>query len=307
MAALWFWAGFQAVPTRAQDQAPDLPTYTGWLREAFAAAQRSDRIGLDEAAGRLTTTTAVRLPGGTQVSVDNGWLRQALVDPDPDFQVIARRLGAVIDALAQPASTAPADARQRLDQILSSPPFERDPLPNPNWLADFFDWLGRLLDSLLRPLGSAPSGINTTIGWAVGIIGALLLVGVVVYLLLGLRRAVVAPAQVADDPEANLTAREALDQAGDVARGGDFRAAMRLLYLSALLWLDERGKLRYDRALTNREYLDRVADNPSLRARLAPVVETFDRVWYGHTSLDAETFAAYRRQVEELRKQSEEP
>jgi hypothetical protein len=129
-----------------------------------------------------------------------------------------------------------------------------------------------------------------------------LVIGVIVYLLRGLRRGMVADARASDDdPEGNLTAKTALDQAGGLARGGDYRTAVRYLYLSALLWLDERNILRYDRALTNREYLERVRDNPALRARMAPIVETFDRVWYGHLPIDAESFAAYRRQVEELR------
>ena len=78
---------------------------------------------------------------------------------------------------------------------------------------------------------------------------------------------------------------------------------MRYLYISALLWLDERDILRYDRALTNREYLERVRDNPALRARMAPIVETFDRVWYGHLPIDAESFAAYQQQIEALRRE----
>ncbi len=75
---------------------------------------------------------------------------------------------------------------------------------------------------------------------------------------------------------------------------------MRFLYLAALLRLDERDLLRYDRAMTNREYLEQTRDNPVLRARLAPVVDTFDRVWYGHVPLDATAFADYRAQVEAL-------
>ena len=75
---------------------------------------------------------------------------------------------------------------------------------------------------------------------------------------------------------------------------------MRYLYLAALLRLDERGLLRYDRALTNREYLERVRENPALRERLRPIVDTFDRVWYGHAQLDAEGFAEYRARVRAL-------
>lgn len=290
-------------PTLAQDQAPDLATYEGWVREAHAAAQRNDRLGLEQVAGRLTAVTRVRLPDGTPISVDNGWLKSAMQETEPDLPVISARLGAIIDALAQPESAAPADARERLQAILDRPPFKTaEPTQAPGWLNDFLRWLGRLLESMLRPIGSVAPATGQTIGWIVLVIGGLLLLGLLGYLLRGLRRTMAQEARASDDdPEAHLTARTALDQAGDLARGGDYRTAVRYLYLSALLWLDERDILRYDRALTNREYLERVRDNPALRARLAPIVDTFDRVWYGHAALDAESFAIYRAQVEALR------
>jgi Domain of unknown function (DUF4129) len=286
----------------AQEQPPDLPTYTAWVREAFAAAQRSDRLGLEEVAGRLVATTSVRLPTGQSIAVDNGWLRAALAEGEPDLEMIEARLGAILDALAQPPSSAPADARERLGEILSKPPFRQPEPATSNWWRDFWDWVGRALEALLRPAGSVPRGASEALGWVVLGLGALLLVGLIGYLLIGLRRTIAAEARAGDDdPAAGLTARVALDQAGQVARGGDYRGAMRYLYLSALLWLDERDLLRYDRALTNREYLERLRENPALRERLRPVVETFDRVWYGHDALDAESFAAYRAQVEALR------
>ena len=44
-------------------------------------------------------------------------------------------------------------------------------------------------------------------------------------------------------------------------------------------------------------------DNPALRERMTPIVETFDRVWYGHLPIDADSFAAYQQQVEALRRE----
>jgi hypothetical protein len=293
-----------AAPVAAQEQPPDLPTYTAWVREAFAAAQRSDRLGLEEAAARLVAATRVRLPEGQQIAVDNSWLRMALAEGEPDLQVIEARLGAILDALAQPPSSAPADARERLNEILNKPPFQQ---PNPaanTWWDDFWDWVARVLEALVRPVGSVPASASATIGWVILGVGALLLLGLIGYLLIGLRRTIAVEARTDDDPAAGLTARTALDQASQVARSGDYRSAMRYLYISALLWLDERDLLRYDRALTNREYLERLQSNPALRERLRPVVETFDLVWYGHRALDAESFAAYRAQVEALRTES---
>ncbi len=283
------------------DFTPDLATYTAWVREAAIAAARGDRIGLEDAAGRLVAVTAVRAPDGTPIPADNRWLAAELSAATPNMRRIATRLEALADALALPPGAAPADARERLKQILSRPPFERE-VARPRWWDDFLDWLGRLLERLVRQLPAPSEQVSRPAAWVVGAVGALLLLGVIVYLLLGLRRSivrdVVAPA---GDPEEHLTARGALEQASELARGGDTRAAVRYLYLAALLQLDERGLLRYDRALTNREYLERVRDKPELLRRLEPVVATFDRVWYGHEPLSDEAYREFAAHVEGLR------
>jgi hypothetical protein len=292
----------------AQNEAPDLPTYTNWVRETLVAVQRRDRIGAEESARQLVATTSVRLDANTTISTNNTWLQEALAKTDPDFPALEQRLGAILDALALPNSAVPADARQKLEELLNAPPFGQRPPAEMSWWDrmwdDFFRWLGRILDSIFYPINDASVGAGPSLGWLIGIVGGILLLAVFAYLLFGLRRNLAAAAQKTDDPEANLTSRTAFDQANDVARSGDYRSAMRYLYLAALLWLDEKGKLRYDRALTNREYLSQLRDDPKLRERLAPVVDTFDRVWYGHAPLDDTTFAVYQRQVEDLRKES---
>ncbi|MCS6839918.1 MAG: DUF4129 domain-containing protein [Roseiflexus sp.] len=291
----------------AQSAIPDTATYESWLREAYAAAQRRDRIGLEEAADRLMAATAVRMPDGTIVSVNNSWLQEALLSPTPDFPLITARLGALIDAAALPPSSAPADALERLDRLLAAPPFDRldrSGPETPQWLIDVFDWLARLLEMILRPVEAVPPTATTVVAWVIALIGVVLLLAVIVYLLINLRRGFVHDARLAaagDDPMP--TATEAFEQASALARDGDYRAAVRSLYLSALLWLDEQDLLCYDRALTNREYLERARSNPALLARLTPVIETFDQVWYGHLPIDASAFAAYRQQIEALRRE----
>jgi hypothetical protein len=289
-------------PVGAQSLAPDLQTYASWVRESLAAARRGDRIGLEETGQRLINTTQVQIPNSGSISVDNSWLRDELAHQPPDTTRIAERLGALADALAQPPNAAPSDALNRLQAIHAAPPYSRPkPTPPPAWLTDLLNWLGRIIEALLRPIGGIAPGTANVVAWAIGLIGLVALIGVIVYLIAGLRRGVIAEARPPDDdPEANLTARDALDQASTLAREGDYRTAVRFLYLAALLRLDERGLLRYDRALTNREYLERIGDNPKLQAALQPIVETFDNVWYGSTPLDPISFEAYRASVERL-------
>ena len=133
-----------------------------------------------------------------------------------------------------------------------------------------------------------------------------LIAGVVAYIAAGLWGSFAAQAEVeAEGAGAEpLTAGQALARSREMAVAGDYRTAVRLLYLSTLLLLEERKLLRYDRTLTNREYLGQVADDPSLGEALRPVVDTFDEVWYGQVEPDAAGYEAYARQVDRVREEA---
>ena len=90
------------------------------------------------------------------------------------------------------------------------------------------------------------------------------------------------------------TERAALARAETAEAASDFRGALRFLYLSAILHLQERGSLPYDRSLTNREYLHQAQTDIDLHTALGPAITVFDEVWYGHKPCDAETVANYR-------------
>ena len=90
------------------------------------------------------------------------------------------------------------------------------------------------------------------------------------------------------------TERAALARAETAEAASDFRGALRYLYLSAILHLQERGVLPYDKSLTNREYLRQAQADTDLHTALGPAITVFDEVWYGHKPCDAETVANYR-------------
>jgi hypothetical protein len=109
---------------------------------------------------------------------------------------------------------------------------------------------------------------------------------------------------LSDLPPSSAAAR---DQAAALAQIGNYREGIRRLYLAALLQLEERGLLRYDRSLTNREYLGQLRQRPALQARLAPIVGTFDDVWYGVHEPDAAAFADYAAAVADLEAAARQP
>ncbi len=122
-----------------------------------------------------------------------------------------------------------------------------------------------------------------TLQWmaALGIVVALV---AVVALVLGLGRASSVPAN--PTPAGLLTGVEGMSagqarrQAGEAARAGDFRGAIRFRCLAVLLALDEAGRLAFDRTATDRDYLFRAP--PELQIHLHDLFAGFEATWYGN-------------------------
>lgn len=192
-------------------------------------------------------------------------------------------------------------ARQLLDEILSRPGYQwTDAQPGPlaRLWEQFLNFLFRQLSGL-----SAPGSPILTYGLTLlGIIALLIVLAYAARSLLGNFTTTIDPQTEASDTP-DLTASAAARQAETLSQGGDYRTAVRYLYLASLLTLDERGILRYDRTRTNREYLRTVDNQPELAARLRQVVEVFDQVWYGYQPLDEAAYARYAAQVARLRQQ----
>ncbi|WP_026370168.1 DUF4129 domain-containing protein [Kallotenue papyrolyticum] len=308
-------------PVAAQQPPASPEEYERLVRQAYAAASRADRIGLDDVATQLVAIREVHLADGSRVPVDNTWLQKALASEPPDLRMISARLGAILDALGQPTVSPPPDALARLDQILAQPPFADREAPS-FWtrfwnavgqaLLDAIEWLLRRVPVPTpgRSAGSVPWSRISPLGALLLALGLLLVLALVIYAVRSVRRTLVRDAhlraQAAADQE-RLGAETALDRAQALAQQGDYRSAVRYLYLSALLWLDERKRLRYDRSLTNREVLEQARNDPALYQRLRPVVHTFERVWYGLRPLDSASYRAYQQQVQALREEEREP
>ncbi|MEZ4511834.1 MAG: DUF4129 domain-containing protein [Chloroflexota bacterium] len=254
-------------------------------------------------AQRLREITAVSLPDGQTIAVDHSFLIRELQSGD------GQRAAELLDALLQQHQSWPqpqftAADREPLDEILQRPEFQYDTPPPSRlqqWWQDLVDrfwaFIARLLPDRSTPAGQLIGSLTT---W----LGGVLLVLVIAVALWNLLGGLVADARfVADDPaEEFLSAEGARVRAQQLAEGGDYRTAVRYLYLSALLLLEEHNLLRYDRSRTNREYLRSVAHRPELAAILQEVVEVFDRVWYGFQPLGQSDYDRYAAQVEALKR-----
>lgn len=297
-------------PARAQD-ATVLTADGYWTLVAETEAEVEALLGapateqqqaLAALAERWSGVTIVALPDGSRLPLEQEWFVALLRAEGPQIPLILAHLQALQSARqAWPEQAAEQNDLDRslaqLDQILSRPEFQ--------WVEQEPTLLQRLWQRLLRLLFAwLPAGEgNLLLSYGLTALGALTLLAVLLYAARSLFGGFASEAQGESLPsaESGLNAEDALNRAQALSQGGDYRAAVRYLYLSTLLLLDDRGLLRYDRSRTNREYLRSVADRPELAGTLRSVVDVFDRTWYGYQALDAETYALYEKEVNALR------
>lgn len=290
---------------------------------ATAQAQSSGEISLADYRARLAQAL-IDLDVDLDVELDGD---DAPVQPLPPIPPVALRSGqSVQPAPLFPAEIDPDAARARLVIAITqldlsanddSPArlaqldrvAERLDLLQPSLWEGFLRWLRRWIDRLLpeaSPVAGAGigQGVTTLVGWLVigggGLLVVLLLAYWLRHLLGGLLRGQYGGEASAAEDGLPGTAAQARQQASQLAQSGNYREAVRRLYLAALLRLREREIIRFDSSLTNQEVLARMQSNAPARAHLEPVVDTFDRVWYGVQEPDAQTFERYSQEIDAL-------
>jgi hypothetical protein len=260
-----------------------------------------DRAQLLAAADEWERIQEVLLPDGTRVPVDHSYLVALLRAEEPDLSRLDAHLSALLrtrDAWPPPGRDAPDNAA--LERILARPEFQWPP----ERVSPLARWIAQLRDRIRQWLLDPPwPGAVSLPGDALAVVAAAVLALVVWYVFRELASSLVPEAELGDAATgggAPLTSASALKRAELLSKGNDYRTAVRFLYLSAILGLEERGLLRYDRSQTNREYLRSVAHLPQLAARLSRMIDVFERVWYGYHAVDAAAYARYEAWVIEL-------
>jgi hypothetical protein len=260
---------------------------------------------LNDISDQWKTVTNVRLPNSDTQIVNPGVLIVQLEGLDPDWKGLH-------DLLAQMKASRPRESlatfneqdAQAVQSILGRSEYNWPDDLQQNFIQRFFaNLLDKIIDFLhqLIPQSQVAVNIDPRPFFILGIFLILLLV-----LYFSFRGAILdlvqeAGLKIGNRGEEALTATQAMQRAQGLAENGDNRLAVRYLYLSALLQLEERGLLRYDRSRTNREYLRSIQGRPQLALMLQAVVEVFDRVWYGYQSIDNERFSQYLEQVNRLK------
>lgn len=260
----------------------------------------------------LPTTESVDVDGRTIV-VDNSWVPRAL-DRYAVLESLDDRIEAIygiavkldeIDRHILDLEGAPRHAtaqdRQQLDEILRRSEFqERGENPVSKFIRETRDQLLKWLSDLLQPLFGGAAGEGLGFGLRILIILgaalALLLLGRAVWQAVGRRRSAAVRGKkviFGEEIDESTTASDLAAQARALAAKGDYRGAVRRLFVALIYQLDERELVRLRPQATNREYLALVRRFDRLHPVMATLTDTFERVWYGEAAVDRGAYDAF--------------
>jgi hypothetical protein len=206
--------------------------------------------------------------------------------------------------------TEPVDrgVEEQVNEILAQDEFREFEDHRGEGLRHLFE---RLFDWLLRPREELPSvdapgvsGLSLPGPWVFLAIAAVLLflVGVYLWVTRNKEREAHARAESAIARSEDLRERPPasfLDEAARLAAEGDFREALRQLYLATLVSLDRRRVIAFDPHLTNWQYLQQMPRNAT-RESFRHFTKLFDHKWYGREATTSDDYERCRSLATEI-------
>jgi hypothetical protein len=280
--------------------------------------------GLD-AAESLSTAEAAKLGRLLRTVEGHAYDLEDCVSAMRELQqgLTLARQTAALEKAAPDARAASARAKD----ILSRPEFavappkdakegeELEPSEPPGWWKRFMDWLEKWLENLFKrerqpvqpPTSLTPvSGASAANALVVILIGAVLVVLVAVLLrAFGQRQqqesaqlevSTLDSAALAQDPM-NALARPPegwAHLADELASQGQYREAVRSLYLALLSRLHREGAILYDSTLSNWDYLRQFKGRREWLPPFRELTRRFDFAWYGNLPVGADGYRDFR-------------
>jgi hypothetical protein len=154
-------------------------------------------------------------------------------------------------------------------------------------------WWSRLIERIFNLLPDEMGWMSTVSEWVLYITAALVLISVFILIARRLRKlpSFASTHDVPTQTQRHVDPEMVKMQAYGYSRTGDYKRAIRYLYLALLLYLDKAGLLAYDVGKTDGEYLGEIHGSMKDEAdRFVSLTLFFERKWYGKEESDAGDF-----------------
>ena len=183
-------------------------------------------------------------------------------------------------------------ARAALEEILSAEEFKNQG-SRPSWWA-------RLVERLFDYLPGEARWLGAVLEWLFYLFLIIAAILAFVFIARRFRRlpSFKTEYDFPTEPQLRMDPGIARMRAYKYSQEGDYRNAIRYLYLSLLLHMDKSGLLTYDVSKTNGEYLGEVYSSIGGKVEsFASVTLFFERKWYGMEESSAGDFHRYEEEL----------
>ncbi|MFL5347228.1 MAG: DUF4129 domain-containing protein [Hyalangium sp.] len=219
------------------------------------------------------------------------------------------------DILSRPEfSEAPSVDKEKEEPEATVPP---EP---PGWWKRFMDWLGELLKKLFKRKDDPirPSAFSDASGAGAANVLVVLVIGLVLAVLAAVLLRALGKRQQEESAQLEVSTldSQALAQdpmsalarppegwahlADELAAKGEYREAVRSLYLALLSRLHREGAILYDSTLSNWDYLRQFKGRREWLPPFRELTRRFDFTWYGNLHVGPDGYRDFRALTEPL-------
>ena len=304
------------------------PGLLDYEKRVARASEQIERIATDAdyaqegiAAVRTLLPRQETIDGnGRQVTVDNSWLHIKLdayeaAKEEEERRKLLNEVGGYLQSLdlhlivAEDISREElkkSELHERLRDILSDDKY-REKREGP--LTAFINRVKKKIEETLRNIferiTGALYGASVRAGWFFKVLVGVA-IGSALFLLIRMILKYKRPTKkkkkrtiLGEELEEDANPSELTDAAMAAAKAGDFRAAIRKLYIAFLYELSEKNLIELEANATNWEYLTKVSRFSTLSQPMRYLTERFDYFWYGMFPSSVDDFSSYLEQYNE--------
>jgi hypothetical protein len=279
-----------------------LEAYRSSIREALSRVESEKGVLNSETSDfleeRFPPSLDVKTKSGEPVQVDNSVLLRLMQESRETDQgreaLIAhlKALGNQISFVDKPIPLSEerwSESHACLEQVFNAKEFQDlEEVKDPPWMT----YLVELLKKATEWLQRHRAGINVTGHWLEYVLYGLILAGV--FLLgwwilrslgpVGWRFRDLKIKADSEKKASGMDWRRLRAKSRHEGERGEYRAAIRLFFISVLIEGHERGWWVYRREATNREHLSGVKGSTIRRDALGKMIQAYENAWYGHES-----------------------
>jgi hypothetical protein len=178
--------------------------------------------------------------------------------------------------------------------------YEKEPVQRESWWDRFWDWFWNKYEDIM----STQSGRTTMkiIYWLLGIAAvAFFIMKVSKMNRLNLFAASPQGKTTFAIEEENIHEIAFEEAIQNAVRDGDYRSAIRLMYLQNLKILTDKSLIAWQPNKTNRDYLRELI--PVLQQPFRRITDVFEYAWYGHLTVTQEDFTELKEDITRFQKQ----